>query len=74
MNHELERMFKEVAMAYFKVLSKHSPRSTGENHEIPQLGSWAPIKHEGHPESKHRLHIALAQVNELHHFRVNGYQ
>jgi hypothetical protein len=32
------------------------------------------FKYEGRPESKDRLRIALAQVNEFHHFKVNGPQ
>lgn len=28
-------MWKETAMAYFKVLSQHLPRGTEENHEEP---------------------------------------
>jgi hypothetical protein len=31
-------------------------------------------KYEGRPESKDRLRIALAQVDELHHFKVSGPQ
>jgi hypothetical protein len=30
--------------------------------------------YEGRPERKDRLRIAFAQVNELHHFKVNGPQ
>jgi hypothetical protein len=31
-------------------------------------------KYEGHPESKDLLRIAVVQINELHHFKVNGPQ
>jgi hypothetical protein len=31
-------------------------------------------RYEGRPESKDRLRIALAQVNELRHFKLNGPQ
>jgi hypothetical protein len=30
--------------------------------------------YEGRPERKERLRLALVQVNELHHFKVNGPQ
>jgi hypothetical protein len=35
---ELERMWKEAVMAYFKVLSRHFPGGTEENHEKPRSG------------------------------------
>jgi hypothetical protein len=37
-NNELERMRKEVVMAEFKVLSRHLPGGTEENHEKLQSG------------------------------------
>jgi hypothetical protein len=37
-NNELKRMWKEVVMAKFKVLSQHLPVGTEENHEKPQSG------------------------------------
>jgi hypothetical protein len=30
------------------------------------------VIYEGHPESKDRLRTVHAQVNEFHHFKVNG--
>jgi hypothetical protein len=33
MNNELERIWKEVVMAWFKVLFKHLPGETEENHD-----------------------------------------
>jgi hypothetical protein len=33
MNNHLERIWKEVVMAYLKVLSWHLPGGTEENHE-----------------------------------------
>jgi hypothetical protein len=38
----------------------------------PSELAQAPDLYEGCPESKDRLCIALAQVNELHHLKVNG--
>jgi hypothetical protein len=35
-NDELEKIWKEAVMAYFKVLSWHSPGGTEENHDKPQ--------------------------------------
>jgi hypothetical protein len=35
MNDELERMWEEVVVNYFKALSRHSPGRTEENHEKP---------------------------------------
>jgi hypothetical protein len=32
------------------------------------------LNYKGRPESKDRLRIGLAQVNEMHHFKVNGRQ
>jgi hypothetical protein len=32
MNDELEKMWKEAVVAYFKVLSQNSPEGTEENH------------------------------------------
>jgi hypothetical protein len=37
-NNELERVLKEVAMAYFKVLPQYLPAGIDKNHENPQLG------------------------------------
>jgi hypothetical protein len=36
--------------------------------------SFVTLNYAGPPESKDHLHIALAQVNELHHFKVNAPQ
>jgi hypothetical protein len=37
LNDELERMWKEAVIAYFKIISlQHLPRGTEENHEKPQ--------------------------------------
>jgi hypothetical protein len=33
MNDELDRIFKEAVVAYFKVLSQHLPGGAKENHE-----------------------------------------
>jgi hypothetical protein len=38
MNNELERMWKEVVVASFKVLAWHLHEGTEENHEKPQSG------------------------------------
>jgi hypothetical protein len=38
MNYELERTWKEVAVAQFKVLSWHFTAETEENNEKPQSG------------------------------------
>jgi hypothetical protein len=40
MNNELERIWKEVVMVEFKVLSQHVPGGTEEDHEKPQ-DSWS---------------------------------
>jgi hypothetical protein len=37
-NSELERIWKEAVVAYFKVLLRYSPGRTKENHEESQ--SW----------------------------------
>jgi hypothetical protein len=37
-NDELERMWKEAVVALFKVLSRHLPGGSEENHEKPQSG------------------------------------
>jgi hypothetical protein len=42
MNNELEKMWKEVVMAYFKILSEHLPEGTEENHVKPQSGYLVP--------------------------------
>jgi hypothetical protein len=39
--NELERIWKEVITAYFKVVSRHLPGGTDENHENSQ-GSLSP--------------------------------
>jgi hypothetical protein len=36
MYDELEKMCKEVVVAYFNILSSHSLGGTGENHESPR--------------------------------------
>jgi hypothetical protein len=38
MNTELERMWKELIMAYFEVLSQQLPKQTEKTHENPH--SW----------------------------------
>jgi hypothetical protein len=38
MNNELERIWQEAVVAYFKVLSWNLPRETEKNRENPQLG------------------------------------
>jgi hypothetical protein len=38
MNNNLERIWKEAVLAQFKVLSRHLPGSTEENHKEPQSG------------------------------------
>jgi hypothetical protein len=38
MSRELESIWNEAVMAYFKVLSWHLLGETKENHEIPQSG------------------------------------
>jgi hypothetical protein len=38
MNGDLERMWKEEVMAYFKVSSWHLPGGTEEYHKKPQFG------------------------------------
>jgi hypothetical protein len=38
MNDEFERIWKETAVAYFNVASRHSPGETDENHETPHSG------------------------------------
>jgi hypothetical protein len=37
-NDELEKMWKEVSIEYFKVLSQHLSERTKENHEKHQSG------------------------------------
>jgi hypothetical protein len=37
-NNELERKWKEAVVAQFKVLSRHLPGGTKENHEKSQSG------------------------------------
>jgi hypothetical protein len=42
LNDELERMWKEAVIAYFKVISlQHLPRGTKENHESPQDSQYS---------------------------------
>jgi hypothetical protein len=43
MNNNLEMLWKEAVMAYFKILYSHMPPATKENHENPHKGqqmSW----------------------------------
>jgi hypothetical protein len=49
---ELERIRKESAVAYFKVLSYHLFEGTEEIHLIPELGQpvSGPISNQGPPE------------------------
>jgi hypothetical protein len=48
-NNELERMWKEVVMAQFKVLSCHLPGQTKENYKkklrIFRVLNWEPPRH-----------------------------
>jgi hypothetical protein len=39
MNNVLEMTWKEAVVSYFKVLSRHLPRGTKENHENFSQGS-----------------------------------
>jgi hypothetical protein len=39
MNYKLERMWKEVVMAYFEVLSQNFPGGSERHHEKP-LSGW----------------------------------
>jgi hypothetical protein len=42
MNHELVKMWKEMVMAYFKVLSQNLPAGTERNHDKPRVITlWA---------------------------------
>jgi hypothetical protein len=41
-NDELERVLKEVFMAYFKVLCQHMPGGTEESHKDLKFG---PLEH-----------------------------
>jgi hypothetical protein len=41
MNNELERVWKEVVVAKFKILFQHLPGGTEENHEKLK-DSWSP--------------------------------
>jgi hypothetical protein len=44
MNSELERMWKEAAVALFKVLSQHLLGGTEENHEVVSVAClWASL-------------------------------
>jgi hypothetical protein len=38
---ELERIWKETVIVYFKILSPHLTTETKENHEKPQSGNWS---------------------------------
>jgi hypothetical protein len=38
MNDELQRMWKDAVMVYFKALSQHLPGQTKEKNEKPQSG------------------------------------
>jgi hypothetical protein len=40
-NYELERMWKKMAVAYFKILSQHLPGGCEENHKVPH-DTWCP--------------------------------
>jgi hypothetical protein len=43
-NKKLERVLKEAAMAYFKVLSQNLPGGTEKNHKIHSQDSWSLCK------------------------------
>jgi hypothetical protein len=43
MKDELETMWMEAAVVYFKLVSRYSPVQTEENHENPQFGRSASL-------------------------------
>jgi hypothetical protein len=70
-NDQLERMWKKAVVAYFKVLSRHSPGGTEENHEILSQDSRCPVRYlnTGLPEYEAGV-LCDSRVMMLH--RRNG--
>jgi hypothetical protein len=63
-------IFKNIIVIYSENQLHLANTFFGRNAENPKPGGI----YLGRPESKDLLGIALAQVNELHHFKVNGPQ